>query len=120
MAKKKSETASKTKKARDIGVDVVPPKRTCTDPHCPFHGTLPVRGQMIEGVVVSDKMDLTVVVSRERRHYVPKFERYERRTSRYSAHNPSCISAKTGEKVRIMECRPLSKTKSFVVVESGV
>jgi len=37
--------------------------------------------------------------------------------SRITAHNPPCIAARRGEKVKIAECRPLSKTKSFVVVE---
>jgi len=38
-------------------------------------------------------------------------------SSRITAHNPPCIGAKTGDKVKIAECRPISKTKSFVVVE---
>ena len=49
---------------RDIGLDVQPPTKECADPNCPFHGTLPVRGQVLSGVVVSDKMDKTVVVQR--------------------------------------------------------
>ena len=40
-----------------------------------------------------------------------------RMNSRITAHNPPCIDAKTGDKVKIAECRPLSKTKNFVVVE---
>ena len=39
------------------------------------------------------------------------------RSSRISAHIPDCINAKAGDNVKIMECRPLSKTKKFVVVE---
>jgi len=52
-----------------------------------------------------------------RMHYIPKYERYEKRTSKYKAHLPPCIEVKEGDEVVIMECRPLSKTKSFVVVE---
>ncbi len=62
-------------------------------------------------------MQKTVVVKKEYRRYIPKYERYEWRTGRYIAHNPSCIDAKVGTKVRIMECKPLAKTKSFVVIE---
>lgn len=102
---------------RDIGVNVIPPKGQCSDSDCPFHGTLPVRGQIIEGIVVSDKMKKTVVVKKDYRRYIPKYERYELRTGRYKAHNPPCIGAKVGAKVKIMECRALSKTKSFVVIE---
>jgi small subunit ribosomal protein S17 len=102
---------------RDIGIDVVPPATKCKDPHCPFHGTLPVRGQILAGTVISDKMDRSVVVLREYLRYISKYERYERRTRKYIAHKPDCIKLEVGDKVRIMECRPLSKTKSFVVIE---
>ena len=59
----------------------------------------------------------TVVVAREYLQYIRKYNRYEKRTSRIIAHNPPCIGAREGEVVTIAECRPLSKTKAFVVVE---
>jgi small subunit ribosomal protein S17 len=93
------------------------PKKTCEDRNCPFHGELSVRGHVLEGVVVSAKMDKTVVVKRDYLNYVPKVRRYERRHSRISSHNPPCIDAKEGDRVVIAECRPLGKTVSFVVVE---
>jgi small subunit ribosomal protein S17 len=58
--------AKKKPQARDIGIEVTPPKESCEDPKCPFHGKLSVRGQMMDGVVVSDKMTNTVVVTRKR------------------------------------------------------
>ncbi len=109
--------AKKKPEARDIGIDVTPPKDSCEDPKCPFHGSLSVRGQIIDGVVVSDKMTNTVIVTRKRSMYVPKYERYEKRTSRQAAHNPPCISAKVGDEVTLIECRPLAKTVSYVVVQ---
>ncbi|MBS7616724.1 30S ribosomal protein S17 [Candidatus Bathyarchaeota archaeon] len=93
------------------------PKKTCEDRNCPFHGSLPVRGRVLEGVVVSDKMDKTVIVRCDYLKYVSKFMRYERRRSRIPSHNPPCIDAKEGDRVTIAECRPISKTVSFVVVE---
>lgn len=117
IAKKSERKKDKTLSYRDIGVDVTPPKKRCNDGQCPFHGSLSVRGQIIEGVVVSDKMQRTVVVKKDYRRYMPKYERFEWRTGRYVAHNPPCISAKVGSQVKIMECRPLSKTKAFVVIE---
>ena len=99
-----------------IGIDVEEPKKKCNDENCPWHGHLKVRGIILEGKVVSTAMQSTVVVERERLHYVPKYERYEKRTSRYKAHLPPCIEVKKGDEVVIMECRPLSKTKHFVVV----
>ena len=93
------------------------PKKTCNDRNCPFHGDLPVRGRVLEGLVVSAKMDKTVIVKRDYLHYVPKFIRYERRHSRIPSHNPPCIDVEEGDRVIIAECRPVSKTVSFVVVE---
>jgi len=105
-------------KTKDISYDVRPPEETCEgDPNCPFHGKLPIRGKVLNGKVVSDKMQGSVVVERNYLHYIPKYERYERRRNRIAAHSPRCINAKAGDKVKIAECRPLSKTKKFVVIE---
>ena len=76
-----------------------------------------VRGKTFTGTVVSSKMHRTVVVQWDRRVLIPKFERYEKRRSKVSAHNPDEIGASEGDLVRIQETRPLSKTKNFVVVE---
>ena len=103
--------------ARDIGIENIKiPEKSCNDKKCPFHGTLSVRGQIFTGIVVSDKMQRSVVVEREYLRYDKKYERYEKRTSKFHAHNPECLNVKTGDKVIIMECRPLSKSISFVVI----
>lgn len=93
------------------------PRKSCDDVNCPFHGSLRIRGRVLDGVVLSAKMDKTAVVRRDYQLYVRKFRRYERRHSHISAHNPPCLNVKEGERVRMAECRPLSKTVSFVVVE---
>jgi len=95
------------------------PKKTCNDRNCPFHGGLPIRGHVLSGVVFSAKMDKTVIVKRDYLSYVPKVLRYERRHSSIPSHNPPCIDAKEGDHVVIAECRPLSKTVSFVIVEKA-
>lgn len=100
-----------------VGLGIEPPKQKCEDRNCPFHGTLSVRGRAFEGTVVSDKMARTVTVELEHMHKIAKYERYERRTSKLHAHNPPCIAAHAGDKVKLMECRRLSKTKSLVVVQ---
>ena len=105
------------KKVRNIGVDAKAPAEICNDKYCPFHGSLSVRGQIITGVVKSNKMQNSILVEREFMHYVQKYERYEKRTSTFAAHCPPCINAQVGDKVRIAECRPLSKTISFVTIE---
>ncbi len=101
----------------DIGIDMKAPEKECDDPNCPFHGSLRVRGQILEGTVVSDKSHQTVIVEKENTRYDKKYERSERRLSRYPAYNPKCVGASVDDRVRIMECRPISKTKSFVVIE---
>jgi len=102
--------------ARDIGIDVPAPPASCQDAHCPFHGKLSVRGQLFEGTVVLARMARTVVVEREYLRYLQKFERYEKRTKRFKAHSPPCLGLKAGDRVTIIECRPLAKTVSFVAV----
>jgi small subunit ribosomal protein S17 len=106
---------------RDIGYDVKPPEKECEDENCPFHGKLPVRGQVFRGRVVKT-YEKSAVIEKELLRYVPKYERYLKKISKIHAHNPPCIDAREGDNVTIIECRPLSKTKSFVIVEkvSGV
>ena len=104
---------------RDIGIDVKTPEGEWDgSDSCPFHGSLRLRGQIIEGTVFTSGMTDSIVVERETTRYMKKYERYEKRTRRYSAHLPSCIGGvAAGDKVRIMECRPLSKTIKFCVIE---
>ena len=104
--------------ARDIGIDVPKPVKGCADVHCPFHGTLPVRGQSFEGTVVSTKMQRTVVVERHYLRYIRKYERYEKRTKRFQVHSPPCLELKDGDRVTLMECRPIAKTVSFVAIQN--
>lgn len=106
-----------TDQARDPGIDVAIPEATCEDPNCPFHGQLPVHGQVLTGRIQATRADRSVVVEKEHDTYVPKYERFMRRRSRYTAHHPPCLDVEVGDAVRIAECRPISKTKSFVLVE---
>ena len=93
------------------------PHGTCTDKKCPFHGSLSVRGRMFSGTVVGQDVHNTATGEWTRKRYVPKFERFENRKTRLRVHNPPCIGAKKGDVVIITECRPLSKTKKFVILQ---
>ena len=115
MAKKEAQKKDRPA-ARDIGIDVPLPVKTCTDEHCPFHGKLSVRGQTLQGVVVSTRMQRTAVIEREHLRYIQKYERYEKRTRRMNVHAPPCLTLSVGDRVTIMECRPLSKTVQFVAI----
>jgi small subunit ribosomal protein S17 len=104
---------------RNIGISVAPPRKTCNDPICVFHGSLPVRGKSFNGTVVSSKSNKMVVVAMEYPHPVAKYKRLERSRSKVHAYIPACMSAKEGQQVKIAECRPLSKTVSFTVIEAS-
>jgi len=72
--------------------------------------------RILQGVVVSDKADKTVTVLVERRFKHPLMQKIVRRTKKYSAHDEK-NTYHDGDKVRIQECRPISKNKSWFVVE---
>lgn len=72
--------------------------------------------RVLQGVVVSDKNEKTVVVKVERRFIHPVLGKTVRRSKKYHAHNENA-AVKTGDTVRIQECRPISKLKSWIVVE---
>lgn len=68
------------------------------------------------GLVVSDKMDKTVVVAVENRAPHPKYRKIVVRTKRYKVHDEE-NKCKVGDRVRIQETRPLSRTKRWTVVD---
>ena len=71
--------------------------------------------RVLQGVVVSDKGEKTVIVKVERRFMHPLYKKYIRRSKRYAAHDES-NAVQVGAKVRIEECRPLSRTKRWMVI----
>ena len=104
---------------RNIGLGSKQPKSSCNDIFCPYHGNLSVRGRILTGRVASDKMKKLVTIEREYLHHIKKYNRYEKRRTKISAHNPPCIAATVGDIVTVAECRPLTKTISFVVVQKN-
>ena len=74
--------------------------------------------RILNGVVVSDKMDKTVVVRVDRRVMHPLYKKYIRRSKRYAAHDED-NRCKVGDQVRIEECRPISKRKCWLVIHDG-
>ena len=71
--------------------------------------------RILQGVFVSDKMDKSVVVRVERRVMHPVYKKYIKRSKKYTAHDENNL-CKVGDVVQIIESRPLSKTKTWVVV----
>ncbi|MBS3133495.1 30S ribosomal protein S17 [Candidatus Woesearchaeota archaeon] len=90
--------------------------KSCNDKNCPFHGSLRVKKRTLTGVVSSTKMRRTVDVKRELRVMLKKYDRFAKRYSSIKAHLPDCIEVKESEIVTVAACRPLSKSKHFVVI----
>jgi len=74
--------------------------------------------RVLEGTVVSNKMDKTITVLVERRYMHPIYKKYLKRTDKYAAHDEH-NAAKEGDKVQIMECAPISKRKSWTLLVDG-
>src|SRR5688500_7442110 len=71
--------------------------------------------RILQGTVVSDKSDKTVVVKVERSVQHPLYKKFIRRSKKYHAHDPD-NRFKTGDVVKSRECRPISRTKSWEVL----
>jgi small subunit ribosomal protein S17 len=74
--------------------------------------------RVLQGTVVSDKANKTVIVSVERRIMHPVYKKFIKRSKRYAAHDEA-NACKTGDVVSIRECRPISKTKRWEVVPAA-
>ena len=72
--------------------------------------------RVLTGRVTSDKMDKTITVLVERRVMHPLYKKFIRRSKKYAAHDEANL-CKEGDVVQIEECRPISKRKSWVVIE---
>ena len=72
--------------------------------------------RILQGVVVSDKQNKTIVVRVERRMMHPIYKKFIKRSKKYAAHDEE-NTCKIGDSVRIEECRPISKRKTWLVIE---
>ncbi|MEO5338201.1 MAG: 30S ribosomal protein S17 [Magnetospirillum sp. WYHS-4] len=75
--------------------------------------------RVLQGVVTSDKMDKTVTVMVERRVMHPVYKKFIKQTKKYAAHDEA-NACKVGDVVKIRECRPISKRKTWEVVSDEV
>ncbi len=108
---------------KNVGLGFTTPK-TAIDGHyvdkkCPFTGNVSIRGRILKGLVVSaGKMKNTLVMRRDYLHYIKKYRRYEKRHKNVTCHVSPCFEAvKEGDIVTVGQCRPLSKTIRFNVLE---
>ena len=80
------------------------------DKKCPFTGLVSIRGRILTGTVISTKMHRTIIIRRDYLHYIPKYDRYEKRHSNLAAHVSPAFRVEEGDQVTVGQCRPLSKT----------
>lgn len=78
---------------------------------------IPLRGNEFIGTVVSTKMQKSATVRWGYAEEVPKYERKERRNTKITSHVPEELDVEEGDRVRVVETRPISKTKSSMIVE---
>ena len=71
--------------------------------------------RILQGVVVSDKQDKTVVVQVERQVMHPVYKKFIKRSKKYAAHDEN-NQCKIGDKIRIIESKPISKNKCWTVI----
>ena len=104
---------------RNIGLPVKESKKKPdkNENNNPFNGSLPIRGKIFEGIVINAKAKGTVVIERESLIDFTKFKRFGRSKNKIHAHVPSNLDIQEGDYVVAAECRPISKSVSFVVVE---
>jgi ribosomal protein uS17 len=88
------------------------------DKKCPFTGLVSIRGRILTGTVVSTKMHRTLIIRREYLHFVPKYDRYEKRHKNLAAHVSPAFRVEEGDQVTVGQCRPLSKTVCVFFPES--
>ena len=104
---------------RNIGITVKKSTRSPIDneKNNPFNGTLSIRGKLFEGIVVNAKAKNTVTIEKKSPISFSKFRRYGRSKNRIHAHVPSNLDIEEGDRVIAAECRPISKSVSFVIIE---
>lgn len=107
---------------REVGFGIKTPETaihaTYVDKKCPFTGDVIVRGRIFKGEVFKMKADKTIVVLIRYLFYDRKYKRYARRNTKINCHCSPCFQGivKLGDTVVCGETRPLSKTKSSVVL----
>merc|ERR1711918_196655 len=84
---------------------------------CPFTSSVNIRGRILKGMVISTKMQRTVVLRRNYLHYIKKYKRFEKRHSNLVAHCSPAFEPKEGDIVTAGQCRPLAKTVRFNVLK---
>ena len=117
----KNKNKKKLRWYKDVGLGFKTPKEassgTYIDKKCPFTGNVSIRGRILKGIVISTKMQRSIVIRRNYLNFVPKYRRFEKRHKNITCHCSPAFRVKEGDIVTVGQCRPLSKTIRFNVLK---
>ena len=120
-AKKNTNQSGKLRYTKNVGLGFKTPKAAMNgkyvDKKCPFTGNVSIRGRLMRGVVHSTACKRSIVIRRDYLHYVQKYQRYMHRHKNFSVHCSPCFEPKVGDEVIVGQCRPLSKTIRYNVLQ---
>merc|ERR1712225_200920 len=106
----------KIRYVKSIGLGFKTPK-TAVDAKCPFTGNVSIRGRIMRAQVRSTKMKRSIVIRRNYLHFVNKYQRYMKRHKNFTVHCSPCFEPAVGDDVIVGQCRPLSKTVRYNVLQ---
>ena len=117
----KASTSRKVRYWKNVGFGFKTPQEAITgtyiDHKDPFTSNVSIRGRIIKGLVISNKMKNTIVIRRDFLHFRPKYRRYEKRHTNIPVHCAPCFKVRVGDIVTAGQCRPLCKTVRFNVLK---
>lgn len=121
-SKKLSSSSGRRRYVKSVGLGFRTPKEATNgryvDNKCPFTGGVSIRGRIMRAHVLrTKKMKRAIVIRRNYLHFINKYQRYMKRHKNFTVHCSPCFDPKDGDDVIVGQCRPLSKTIRYNVIQ---